>query len=86
MRFSVCPGCTVVVVIFTSTVGVTAVVPLGAVVEDDTCEEVDSDVAVVELVLAVVPDVTGVVEFDSDVAELSDVIFPIKKIISMLVS
>ena len=75
-----------VVVIFTSTVGVTAVVPLGAVVEDDTCEEVDSDVAVVELVLAVVPDVTGVVKFDSDVAELSDVIFPMKKIISMLVS
>ena len=75
-----------VVVTFTSTVGVTAVVPLGAVVEDDTCEEVDSDVAVVELVLAVVPDVTGVVEFDSDVAELSDVIFSMKKIISMLVS
>ena len=68
-----------VVVIFTSTVGVTAVVPLGAVVEDDTCEEVDSDVAVVELVLAVVPDVTGVVEFDSDVAELSDVTFPMKR-------
>ena len=68
-----------VVVTFTSTVGVTAVVPLGAVVEDDTCEEVDSDVAVVELVLAVVPDVTGVVEFDSDVAELSDVTFPMKR-------
>ena len=67
-----------VVVTFTSIVGVTAVVPLGAVVEDDTCEEVDSDVAVVELVLAVVPDVTGVVEFDSDVAELSDVTFPMK--------